>query len=103
MAVTKYKYDPKKGFVTGSGRRISKNYRVGYSRTKKTILVYNKKGRVMGRVSNAKMSPFFKTSKEIEDMEFTDGVKAIHYHGASGETWRQFQEDHLRTWGYEYH
>ena len=110
--MTVYKYDIKKGFTTGSGRALSPTLKVGLSRTGKSVVVYNSKGRVVGRVANAKESGFFKYrqpdgSYNYNQEESAEGVddprKLINYHGAAGDTWYEFQEDHVRVWGYEYH
>lgn len=104
--MTKYKWDAKKGFVTGSGRPINPSYKVSLSTTGKTVVVYNKKGRVVGRVANAKQSPLggIKTNSEGKQIGNTDEkAGVISFDGVTGNTWAEFQEEHIKVYGYEYH
>ena len=104
--MTKYKWDAKKGFVTESGRPINPSYKVSLSRTGKTVVIYDKKGRVVGRVANAKQSPLGKiiTNSEGKQIGNTDEkAGAISFDGVTGNTWDEFQEEHIRVYGYEYH
>lgn len=95
----KYKYVEGKGVTTASGRRISSSLTVGLSRSGKTLLVYNRKGRVLGRVSNAKKSPTFISQSKLRKESNTP----ISYRGITANNWRDFQDEFVDTYGYEYH
>ena len=99
--MTTYKWSETKGYVTSKGRPISPTYRVGLSRTGKTVLVYNSKGRVVGRIANAKKSPLMAIQRDMEGD--SRGDKIISYRGITASDWREFQEEHIKVYGYEYH
>lgn len=103
--MTVYKYSPKKGYVTGSGRPLAEGYSAGLSRTGKTVLIYNREGRVAGRVSNAKESNLGPLMGKVNNYNRDKGEfeGTISFKGITANSWEEYNAQHVESYGYEYH